>query len=183
MEPRTEAGRRPIGVLRQSAGVLGYVFAAIGAALTIGGFLYAQGFRKRHADTGDDTGAALLESFLIFDVVPLALVALTTAIWLFPPNRWPRGLAGRVEANPSESLSPAETNHRPILAVLLVIFGAGYVALVWHRTGWRIPSPHEVRFETLNDGALFVLALFFLPTILMTIVLLMAAWRVARSRA
>jgi len=180
VEPRAGAGRRPLGVLRKFVGMLSYVFAAIGAAWTIGDFLYAQGFRMRHADTGDFTGAALLESFLIFDVVPLSLIALTAAIWLFPPSRWRRGHAGRVEASPSESPSPAATDHRPILAVLLVIFGIGYLALVWQRTG--IPFPREVRFETLNDGALFVGALFFLPSIAMAIVLFLAAWRLARSR-
>jgi hypothetical protein len=175
VEPRAGTGRKPLGVLRKFAGMLSYSFAAIGAALTIAGFVYAQGFRMRHADTGDFTGAALLESFFIFDVVPLSLIALTAAIWLFPPNRWRRGHAGRVES-PS---SPAATDRRPILAVLLVIFGIGYLALVWERTG--IASPGEVRFA-LNDGALFVGALFFLPSIAMAIVLFLAAWRLARSR-
>ena len=63
-----------------------------------------------------------------------------------------------------------------------MIFGIGYLGLVWNRSG-GIPSTLDVRIDTLTRGGLFVLALFFLPSIAMAITLFIAAWRLARSRA
>jgi SNF family Na+-dependent transporter len=144
--------------VRKLAGILSYSFAAFGTLLSLGGFLHAQDFRRRHADTGDFTGAAMLESFLIIFIVPMTLTALTAAIWLLPPTR---AFAGRKDR---DEVSGAEA----ILALTLVVFGVGYLAFVRYLLGSS--------FDGVN-----VLVVVLSPAIVMLITLSLAAWRLARA--
>ena len=153
------------GVGAKLAGILLYLLAAIGGVLSITAFISGQAFRRRHADTGDFTGAAMLESFVIIFVLPLTVSALIGGLWLFPFR-----LRGRVETDVAGPSPPPDRTFPTLFALGLVGLAIGYLVFVA-----RLFSP-----QPLPAGIAFWVV--FSPSILMAIAMSLVAWRVIPRR-
>lgn len=153
-------------IMQRLTGILCYAIGVFGIFMTVSSFFYGAAFRRRHADTGDFTGAAMLESFFTIYVLPLAIIALVAGVALLPPKSM---IARASPVAPGEGALAPVDEPPWILALALPMLGIAHLAY----TRWLLG-------ETKIDLAL--IGLVFSPGIAMTIVLSVAAWRLARPR-
>lgn len=171
--------------VRKLLAIFLYSLAGLGGLLCVLALLAVWASIDRNAASGDLAGASLLISFILVALLPFALVALISAMWLAPPRR-DRGQGGRRESaqEPAAETRAPVSKPRSRLAAGALTAAAALVLAVALGLANALGAAH--RHNGTHGRELVRLALLDLlvlsPVLLLAVVLSLVGGAILRRR-